>query len=68
MLEFTLKTEYIELNKLLKIMNLAESGGHANLLIDEGYIMVNGELESRRRRKLRKGDQIEAADQIIKVL
>jgi ribosome-associated protein len=53
---FNLDTrEYIELNKLLKIMRWVETGGEANICIDNGEVMVNGDIETRRRNKLRKG-------------
>ena len=44
-LEFKLDTDYIELNKLLKILSLVESGGHANNLIAEGFVRFNGEVD-----------------------
>jgi len=53
--------EYIELLKLLKLLNLVGSGGEAKMRIDEGEAIVNGEVELRRRKKLRIGDQIDFA-------
>ena len=58
-LTFDLQKEFIELNKLLKVLNLAETGGHANLLIDEGLVRVNSHKETQRRKKIRKGDVIQ---------
>ncbi len=58
---------YIELFKLLKLAGLAYSGGEAKHLIDEGLVQVNGELELRRRRKLRRGDRVRLDDQDIAV-
>lgn len=55
-MEFQLEKEYIELDKLLKILGLVESGGHAHQAVDEQLVTVNKEVELRRRRKLRKGD------------
>ena len=66
-LEFKLDTDYIELNKLLKILSLVESGGHANNLIAEGFVMFNGEVDTRKRLKLRKGDNIEFAEILIRI-
>jgi ribosome-associated protein len=60
--EFALKTEYIELIKLLKHMNIAESGSHAKFLVEEGEVLLNGETEFRKRAKLRKGDVVEVID------
>ncbi|MCB0694880.1 MAG: RNA-binding S4 domain-containing protein [Saprospiraceae bacterium] len=58
---FTLndQSEYIELNKLLKFENLVQTGGHARLVIEDGLVRVNGEVEYRIRRKLRSGDRVE---------
>lgn len=50
--------DFIELNKLLKILQLAGSGGQAKQFIDEGLVQVNGEVEKQRRKKLRTGDQV----------
>lgn len=50
--------EYIELMKLLKFMNLVESGSEAKLVIDEGLVQVNGQVETRRRCKIRPGDKV----------
>tara|TARA_B100001093_G_scaffold520111_1_gene612767 strand:- start:6135 stop:6347 length:213 start_codon:yes stop_codon:yes gene_type:complete len=66
-LEFKLDTEYIELNKLLKILSLVESGGQANNLIKEGFVRYNGEVDTRKRLKLRKGDKIEFAEMFIRI-
>jgi len=55
---FPLTEEYIELMSLLKYLGLAQTGGHAKMLVDEGLVVVNGQTESRRRYKCRKGDVI----------
>lgn len=57
-MEFELKGEYIELNKLLKIMSMAESGGEANAVITEGKVKLNGNIEIQKRKKIRIGDKI----------
>jgi ribosome-associated protein len=56
MIEFKLTGEYIELISLLKYLRIAESGGHAKMMVDEGLVTRNGETEYRRRAKLRSGD------------
>jgi ribosome-associated protein len=56
---FTLKEEYIQLDKLLKSVKLANSGGIAHMLVDDGLVRVNGFVESRRRAKIRVGDTID---------
>ena len=50
--------EYIELNKILKLVNVVESGGMANQVIVDGYVYVNEEQEFRKRKKLRAGDKV----------
>jgi len=52
-------TEYIKLDSFLKAENLASSGGEAKILISEGLVRVNGECETRRGRKLYRGDKVE---------
>lgn len=51
--------DFIPLNNLLKIMNLVETGGEANLRITEGEVKVNGQIETQKRKKLRPGDVVE---------
>ena len=66
-MKFELKDEYIELFKLLKVMDLVDSGAHAKLLIAVGYVKRNGEVELRKRAKLVSGDIIEIAEAVIEV-
>ena len=58
---FPIHTEYIDLLQFLKATGIAATGGEAKMLVDEGFIRVNGEDESRRRRKLRPGDRVDLA-------
>jgi len=51
-------SEFIELNKLLKLLSLVETGGEANIRIDNGEVKVNGAVEKQRRKKLRPGDLV----------
>ena len=53
-----IETEYIELDKLLKREDVAASGGEARYLIGQGLARVNGEMETRKRRKLYPGDLV----------
>ncbi len=57
--EMKIETEYIKLDSFLKAENLASSGGEAKILISEGLVQVNGECETRRGRKLYRGDKVE---------
>jgi len=59
--------DYIELNKLLKTMQLVGSGGEAKQLIDEGLVRVNGQVETQRRKKLRKGDVVSFEGEEVRV-
>lgn len=58
-MEFKLKTEFIELDNLLKALELVANGAEAKLQIQAGLVKVNGIVESRVRRKLRWGDLVE---------
>ncbi|WP_243373734.1 S4 domain-containing protein YaaA [Geotalea sp. SG265] len=51
-------TEYIKLDSFLKAVNAVSSGGEAKIIISEGLVEVNGEVEQRRGRKLRPGDRV----------
>jgi len=57
--EFTLKSEYIELVKLIKLLGIAETGGQAKLMIEQGEILLNGHPEYRKRAKIRSGDEMQ---------
>lgn len=68
MREFELTDDYIELMKLLKLLRIAQTGGHAKIIVEEGEVIRNGEQEFRKRAKLRKGDVIEVGGQTIKIV
>jgi ribosome-associated protein len=67
MREFNLDSEYIELIKLLKLLGIAETGGHAKILVEEGEVFLNGEQEFRKRAKLRPGDQVNILGETIRI-
>lgn len=67
-LEFELQTPYIELNKLLKITRLSETGGSANVAIINSEVKVNGIAAFEKRKKIRKGDLIEFMGMQLKVV
>ena len=58
-IEFELTSDYIELIKLLKLLNIADSGAQAKMMVENNEVLLNGQPELRKRAKLRKGDQIE---------
>jgi ribosome-associated protein len=62
---FQLQGEFIELNVLLKLLGLAPSGGAAKAMVAEGAVAVDGEIETRTRRKLRCGNSVRVADEEV---
>ncbi len=60
-------TEYIKLDSFLKAVGAAASGGEATVVITEGLVRVNGEIETRRGRKLYPGDRVETGKRIFMV-
>ena len=56
--EFQLKTEWIKLGQLLKAAGIADSGIMAKELIEQGYVLVNGDTENRRGRKIYPKDTV----------
>ena len=67
-MEFQLNGEYIELIQLLKAAGFAESGAMAKIFVDEGAVVVNGNVEQRRRNKIRRGDVVEFEGNRVKVV
>jgi ribosome-associated protein len=59
-----INTAMIRLGQFLKMANLVGTGGEAKLRIQQGEVKVNGEVERRRGRQLRAGDQVEIAGQV----
>jgi ribosome-associated protein len=55
------QTAFIQLDQFLKWKRLVSSGGEAKHVIRDGLVSVNGEIETRRGRKLKTGDQVEIA-------
>ncbi len=60
-------TEPVELYKLLKFEGLAGSGGEAKYFIAEGNVLVNGEIETRKRKKIVSGDIIKLGDETLHI-
>lgn len=59
---------YIQLNKLLQALRIAQTGGHAKIMIQNEEVSVNGNIETRVRNKLVISDQIEVGDFKIKII
>lgn len=67
MLKMSIDGDYIELIKLLKAAGICDTGGAAKIAVDEGYVKVDGSVESRKRCKIRKGQVVEIDGNIIEV-
>lgn len=65
---FQINGPYIELIGLLKALGIAETGGHAKTIVDDGFVLRNGQPELRKRAKLVSGDLIELADLKIRLV
>ena len=66
-MKITLKYEFIKLGLALKAAGLVESGAEAKEVIQEGKVLVNGEVESRRGKKLYAGDLVTFNGEEIKI-
>lgn len=67
-IRFTLEEEYIELIRLLKLLQIAESGGMAKVMVENGDVLRNGVQEFRKRAKIVKGDVIEINGNTVHIL
>jgi ribosome-associated protein len=67
-LEFHLLGEFIELNQLLKLSGVCDSGGAGKALVAEGAVSVDGQVESRKTAKIRAGQVVTLGDVLIRVL
>ena len=66
-LNFELRGDVITLDALLKALGWAESGGAAKMMIADGQVQVNGEVELRRGRKLRHGDRVQTGTDDVRI-
>lgn len=66
-IDVQIRKEPTELYRILKFEGLVDSGGAAKQVIDAGEVSVNGEIETRRRRKIVAGDRIEFADHVLAI-
>jgi ribosome-associated protein len=65
--EFKITGEYIELDKLLKATQLCGTGGEARVMISEGLVTVDGQVELRLRRKIRPGMSVQYNGTVLTV-
>jgi len=66
--EFFLESDYIELVKLIKLLDFAETGGMAKIMIESGEVSLNGLTEYRKKAKVRPGDVVEVNGEKIAIL
>jgi ribosome-associated protein len=59
--------EPVELYKILKFEGMVSSGGQAKLVIADGHVLVNGEIETRKRKKIVSGDIIEFGQEKVQI-
>lgn len=62
MIEFHLAGEFIPLIQLLKATNVVQTGGEAQIRVSDGEVKCNGEVEYRKRFKVKRGDVVEFGD------
>ena len=66
--DLSIRGESIRLGQALKFSGLAESGGEARALLEQGAVTVNGEVETRRGRQLRHGDVVAFGTEALRVV
>jgi len=66
-LEFQLRGEFVELNQLLKLTGVCDSGGAGKALVEEGVVSVDGKVELRKTAKIRAGSVVMLGDVRITV-
>ncbi len=67
-IDFQLRGEFIELNQLLKLAGVCDSGGAGKALVAEGAVSVDGKVESRKTAKIRAGQMVALGDVQIRVI
>ena len=67
MRDLPIRGESIRLGQALKLSGLAESGGEARALVEDGAVTVNAEVETRRGRQLRHGDVVAVGEQALRI-
>jgi len=68
MIEFKVNGDYIPLIQLLKAANLVQTGGEAQIVVTEGEVMYNGQVDYRKRLKVKPGDTVEFRGETISVI
>lgn len=68
MQDIEIRGDGIRLGQLLKLSSLADSGGDARALLEQGVVSVNGEPEARRGRQLKPGDVVAVGEHAVRVV
>ena len=68
MIEFKVEGDYIPMIQLLKATNLVDTGGEAQIVVAEGEVKYNGEVDFRKRLKVKRGDRVEFRGKIITII
>ena len=68
MIEFKVTGDFIPMIQLLKAANLVQTGGEAQIVVSEGEVKYNGQVDYRKRLKVRAGDTVEFGGETIKVI
>ncbi len=66
--EFEVKGEFIELCNLLKLAGIANSGGQGKMMVGDGIVKVDGNIETRKTAKIRAGQVVDCLGQKVKVI
>ncbi len=67
-MEIKIDQPYIKLGQLLKLAGIADSGTYAKIFIADGLVSVNGEIDTRRGRKVYPGDKVTFEEETIHVI
>lgn len=68
MIEFKITGDYIPMIQLLKAVNLVQTGGEAQIAVVSGLVKYNGQIDYRKRLKVKKGDLVEFNNQKIHLI
>ena len=67
-IDFELDRDFIELNQLLKLVGICDSGGAGKQLVASGVVFVDGQCEQRKTAKIRAGQQVRVDDVLIRIV
>ena len=67
-IDFELDRDFVELNQLLKLVGLCDSGGAGKQLVASGVVQVDGAVELRKTAKIRAGQQVRVDDVLIRIV